>query len=181
MQKSQRPKRPRALQACEVCRIRKNRCDEEQPCTYCLEHQLECKYSHPNHAKRRKPTQLARQTSQPHMESTDRATPLRCIKTPFPAGTSKATADVALDTPEVHPGQSHLNSPPCSLSPSESRGGSQQRLPIATPAEPTPATSTAIVTDTNTKIQEFGILRRFLISDFPSTYREDSAGSQLRT
>ncbi|OQV07089.1 Fungal specific transcription factor domain-containing protein [Cladophialophora immunda] len=45
MLQSGRPKRHRALQACEVCRTRKNRCSEDQPCTYCVDHGLECSYS----------------------------------------------------------------------------------------------------------------------------------------
>lgn len=35
MHQTGKRKRPRALQACEVCRMRKNRCSERQPCTYC--------------------------------------------------------------------------------------------------------------------------------------------------
>ncbi|KAI1610763.1 fungal-specific transcription factor domain-containing protein [Exophiala viscosa] len=58
MQKAGRPRRPRALQACEVCRARKNRCSEDQPCTYCVERELECIYSrnHGNKRKRTRPT-----------------------------------------------------------------------------------------------------------------------------
>ncbi|KAF9887692.1 hypothetical protein FE257_009645 [Aspergillus nanangensis] len=51
--KMREPKRPRALQACEVCRARKNRCNEDLPCSYCVEHDLECIYSKPERAKRR--------------------------------------------------------------------------------------------------------------------------------
>ncbi|KAL4808583.1 fungal-specific transcription factor domain-containing protein [Aspergillus unguis] len=141
MQKSQRPKRPRALQACEVCRTRKNRCDEQQPCTYCLEHQLECKYS-------RLPAKRQRQTSQ-SMERTDRP-PLGCTA-PLPAtadvpfNTSAATADIPFSTSEAALGQ-FPNSPP-SFSPSASQ--SARGLSIPFPREPTLATSTAVATDTN--------------------------------
>lgn len=33
---SKRQKRPRAIQACELCRLKKTRCDETHPCSYCV-------------------------------------------------------------------------------------------------------------------------------------------------
>ncbi|KAH8705745.1 fungal-specific transcription factor domain-containing protein [Talaromyces proteolyticus] len=59
MQRTGRPKRPRALQACEVCRARKNRCSEDRPCTYCVEHGLECTYSRIHREKRPKPQPIS--------------------------------------------------------------------------------------------------------------------------
>ncbi|PYH93807.1 hypothetical protein BO71DRAFT_326872 [Aspergillus ellipticus CBS 707.79] len=35
---------PRASRACETCRVRKTKCDQAQPCSYCAYHALDCFY-----------------------------------------------------------------------------------------------------------------------------------------
>ncbi|KAH6638674.1 fungal-specific transcription factor domain-containing protein [Truncatella angustata] len=37
-------RRPRAARACDACRIKKNKCDDLYPCTYCRNHNIECVY-----------------------------------------------------------------------------------------------------------------------------------------
>ncbi|PKY07980.1 hypothetical protein P168DRAFT_308153 [Aspergillus campestris IBT 28561] len=37
-------RRPRASRACETCRVRKTKCDQAQPCSYCDYHSLDCFY-----------------------------------------------------------------------------------------------------------------------------------------
>jgi hypothetical protein len=40
----QRKKQMRATQACEQCRSRKQKCDEGNPCSFCKESNLQCRY-----------------------------------------------------------------------------------------------------------------------------------------
>ncbi|KAH7159517.1 fungal-specific transcription factor domain-containing protein [Dactylonectria estremocensis] len=40
----QKTRRPRAVLACELCRIKKNKCDEANPCSYCRQRNVECTY-----------------------------------------------------------------------------------------------------------------------------------------
>ncbi|KAI1848414.1 hypothetical protein JX266_005720 [Neoarthrinium moseri] len=37
-------RRPRAARACDACRVKKNKCDDLYPCTYCRNHNIECVY-----------------------------------------------------------------------------------------------------------------------------------------
>ncbi|PKS06012.1 hypothetical protein jhhlp_007846 [Lomentospora prolificans] len=41
-------RRPRAARACELCRAKKNKCDEQYPCSYCRTKNVECVYSGPD-------------------------------------------------------------------------------------------------------------------------------------
>ena len=34
----------RAYQACSYCRLRKHKCDEGQPCQFCRDNNVDCKY-----------------------------------------------------------------------------------------------------------------------------------------
>ncbi|KAK7419267.1 hypothetical protein QQX98_003419 [Neonectria punicea] len=60
-----RPKtrRPRAVLACELCRVKKNKCDELHPCSYCRQRNVECTYRGSNGAvlKRRFTPEYVRQ------------------------------------------------------------------------------------------------------------------------
>lgn len=40
----QRARRPRAARACDACRVKKNKCDESYPCSYCEHRHLTCVY-----------------------------------------------------------------------------------------------------------------------------------------
>jgi hypothetical protein len=35
----------RASQACEMCRLKKTRCDQQNPCSFCKKHSVNCVYS----------------------------------------------------------------------------------------------------------------------------------------
>ncbi|GLA11096.1 hypothetical protein AnigIFM62618_003383 [Aspergillus niger] len=42
--RASRRRPPRASRACETCRVRKTKCDQAQPCSYCAYHSLDCFY-----------------------------------------------------------------------------------------------------------------------------------------
>ncbi|KAL3482533.1 fungal-specific transcription factor domain-containing protein [Aspergillus californicus] len=42
--RASRRRPPRASRACETCRVRKTKCDQAQPCSYCAYHSLDCVY-----------------------------------------------------------------------------------------------------------------------------------------
>ncbi|RAH83716.1 hypothetical protein BO86DRAFT_358136 [Aspergillus japonicus CBS 114.51] len=42
--RASRRRPPRASRACETCRVRKTKCDQAQPCSYCAYHSLDCLY-----------------------------------------------------------------------------------------------------------------------------------------
>ncbi|KAE8334937.1 hypothetical protein BDV24DRAFT_171763 [Aspergillus arachidicola] len=42
--RASRRRHPRASRACETCRVRKTKCDQAQPCSYCAYHALDCVY-----------------------------------------------------------------------------------------------------------------------------------------
>lgn len=45
-------RRPRAARACELCRLKKNKCDELVPCTYCRNRNVECIYRNSDNSRR---------------------------------------------------------------------------------------------------------------------------------
>ncbi|KAG8164417.1 hypothetical protein KVR01_006335 [Diaporthe batatas] len=46
-------RRPRAARACNLCRLKKNKCDELYPCTYCRNRNVECVYQGQDSSRRR--------------------------------------------------------------------------------------------------------------------------------
>lgn len=36
---------PRASRACQMCRLKKTKCDQQNPCSYCQKHAVDCFYS----------------------------------------------------------------------------------------------------------------------------------------
>ncbi|KAE8407322.1 fungal-specific transcription factor domain-containing protein [Aspergillus pseudonomiae] len=42
--RASRRRHPRASRACETCRVRKTKCDQAKPCSYCAYHALDCVY-----------------------------------------------------------------------------------------------------------------------------------------
>ncbi|KAI3391428.1 hypothetical protein diail_7379 [Diaporthe ilicicola] len=46
-------RRPRAARACNLCRLKKNKCDELYPCTYCKNRNVECVYQGQDTSRRR--------------------------------------------------------------------------------------------------------------------------------
>ncbi|KAE8363101.1 fungal-specific transcription factor domain-containing protein [Aspergillus caelatus] len=54
--RASRRRHPRASRACETCRVRKTKCDQAQPCSYCAYHALDCVYRAPGQNESSTPT-----------------------------------------------------------------------------------------------------------------------------
>ncbi|KAK4119489.1 hypothetical protein N657DRAFT_581552 [Parathielavia appendiculata] len=74
-------RRPRAARACDLCRVKKNKCDELYPCTYCKDRNAECltsKHRYVRHLEDLVRQLTASQGQQPHegmFINQDRPTP----------------------------------------------------------------------------------------------------------
>lgn len=59
--RNQRQRRPRAARACDLCRMKKNKCDESYPCSYCKSRNATCVYQGQHNPSRRYTAEYVKQ------------------------------------------------------------------------------------------------------------------------